>query len=63
MHQDSIKLNDEMPNAETIAAINDVRRMSEDKTIGKSYSSVDEMIEDLLTQKTGCQADKKRIHK
>ena len=63
MLQDSIKLNDEMPNAETIAAINEVRRMSEDKTIGKSYSSVDEMIEDLLTQKTGCQAGEKHICK
>ena len=63
MHQDSIRLNDEMPNAETIAAINEVRRMSEDKAIGKSYSSVDEMIEDLLTQKTGYLADEKHIHK
>ena len=43
--------------------INEVRRMSEDKAVGKSYSSVDEMIEDLLTQKTECQADEKHIHK
>lgn len=38
----------EAPNAETVEAINEVRRMKEDKTIGKTYTDVDEMMKDLL---------------
>ena len=38
----------EAPNAETAEAINEVRRMKEDKTIGKTYTDVDEMMKDLL---------------
>lgn len=36
------------PNAETLAAIEEVRKMKADPTIGKSYHTVDEMMEDLL---------------
>ena len=38
----------EVPNAETVEAVNEVRRMKEDKTIGKTYADVDEMMKDLL---------------
>lgn len=38
----------EAPNAETIEAINEVKRMKADKTIGKTYTDVDEMMKDLL---------------
>lgn len=39
----------ELPNAETREAINEVRRMKADPTLGKTYTSVDAMMEDLLT--------------
>lgn len=38
----------EVPNAETLEAIEEVRRMKSDPSIGKSYSSVGLMMEDLL---------------
>ena len=38
----------EAPNAETIEAINEVKRMKADKTIGKTYTDVDDMMKDLL---------------
>ena len=38
----------EVPNAETVEAVNEVRRMKADKTIGKTYADVDEMMKDLL---------------
>ena len=38
----------EAPNAETVEAVNEVRRMKADKTIGKTYADVDEMMKDLL---------------
>lgn len=38
----------EKPNAETIAAIEEVKKMKENPSIGKSYTDVDEMMEDLL---------------
>lgn len=38
----------EAPNAETIEAINEVKRMKADKTVGKTYTDVDEMMKDLL---------------
>lgn len=39
----------ELPNAETREAINEVRRMKADPMLGKTYTSVDAMMEDLLT--------------
>lgn len=36
------------PNPETIEAIEEVRRMKADPTIGKTYDSVDDMMRDLL---------------
>ncbi len=38
----------EAPNAETTEAVNEVKRMKADKTIGKTYADVDEMMKDLL---------------
>ena len=37
-----------IPNAETIAAIEEVQKMKSDPTIGKTYNTVDEMMKDLL---------------
>lgn len=38
----------ENPNNETLGAIEEVRRMKADPTIGKTYTDVDAMIEELL---------------
>ena len=38
----------EIPNAETIEAMNEVKRMKADPTLGKTYTDVDEMMRDLL---------------
>ena len=44
------KTNYETPNAETIEAIKEVEAMKKDKIIGKTYKSVDEMIDDLILE-------------
>ena len=36
------------PNAETLAAIEEVRKMKADPSIGKTYDNVDQMMEDLF---------------
>ena len=36
----------EIPNAETIEAMNEVKRMKADPTLGKTYTDVDEMMRD-----------------
>jgi DNA-damage-inducible protein J len=38
----------ENPNAETREALQEVRRMKADPSLGKSYTDVDEMMEELL---------------
>lgn len=38
----------ENPNTETIEAIKEVQRMKADPTLGKTYTDVDSMMEDLL---------------
>lgn len=38
----------EQPNAETLAAMDEVKRMKEDPTRGKAYTSAAAMIEDIL---------------
>ena len=38
----------EIPNAETIEAMNEAKRMKADPTLGKTYTDVDEMMRDLL---------------
>ncbi len=37
-----------MPNDETLEAINEVKRMKENPSFGKTYSSVEQMMEELL---------------
>jgi len=37
-----------VPNAETLAAIEEVRRMKADPSLGKSYTNIDEMMKELL---------------
>ena len=36
------------PNAETVEAIKEVKRMKADPSLGKTYSNVDQMMEELL---------------
>lgn len=36
------------PNTETLEAIKEVEKMKENPAIGKSYTDIDEMMEDLL---------------
>lgn len=38
----------EIPNAETLEAMNEVEQMKRDSSIGKSYTDVDEMMKELL---------------
>lgn len=38
----------EIPNNETLEAMKEVEEMQKDPSIGKSYTNVDEMMEDLL---------------
>lgn len=39
----------EVPNEETIEAIKEVQRMKADPSLGKTYSSAEEMMKDLLS--------------
>ena len=39
---------DSLPNAETLEAIEEVRRMKENPSLGKTYTDVDEMMRELL---------------
>ena len=39
----------DVPNEITLAAMDEVQRMKEDPSLGKSYTNVDEMMEDLLS--------------
>lgn len=39
----------EKPNAETLEAIEEVKRMKADPSIGKSYTDVDSMMKELLS--------------
>ena len=38
----------DIPNAETVEAIQEVKRMKADPNLGKTYSDVDKMMEELL---------------
>ena len=39
----------ETPNAETLAAFEEVERMRKDPSLGKTYTDVDEMMKELLS--------------
>jgi len=38
-----------IPNAETLEAIEEVKRMKKDPSLGKAYTDVDQMMKELLT--------------
>ena len=38
----------DVPNAETLAAIEEVRQMRKNPSVGKAYTDVDEMMKELL---------------
>lgn len=42
------RVGDPLPNAETIEAIQEVKRMKANPGLGKTYSNVDQMMEELL---------------
>ena len=39
----------DIPNAETVEALEEVRQMKQNPVLGKSYTDVDEMMRELLT--------------
>lgn len=42
------EISGDLPNNETVDAIREVQRMKADPTIGKTYTDVDQMMEELL---------------
>lgn len=42
------EISGDVPNTETIEAIQEVKRMKADPSLGKTYSDVDKMMEELL---------------
>ena len=38
----------EIPNSETISAINEVQQMKQNPSLGKLYTDIDKMMKDLL---------------
>ena len=42
------RISGDVPNAETVEAIKEVKRMKADPSLGKTYSNVDQMMEELL---------------
>ncbi|WP_455504627.1 hypothetical protein [Clostridium sp.] len=39
----------EVPNSETISAINEVQQMKKNPSLGKAYTDIDKMMEELLS--------------
>ena len=48
MHRIPFELSADVPNAETVEAIQEVKRMKADPGLGKTYTDVDQMMEELL---------------
>ena len=44
------EINGEVPNVETAEAIQEVKRMKANPNLGKTYSNVDQMMEELLVE-------------
>lgn len=42
------EISGDVPNAETIKAIQEVKKMKADPSLGKTYTDVDQMMEELL---------------
>ena len=62
------EISGDVPNAETVEAIQEVKRMKADPSLGKTYSNVDQMMEELLADvyirpTTKFQKDLKRVKK
>lgn len=55
-----IKIGTDMPNEETQEALEEVQKMKLDSSIGKAYTDVDAMIEDLLHRSSGSSMNKSR---
>ena len=47
-HRIPFEISGDVPNAETVEAIQEVKRMKANPSLGKTYSDVDQMIEELL---------------
>ncbi len=47
-HRIPFELSADIPNAETIEAIQEVKRMKSNPTLGKMYTDVDQMMKELL---------------
>lgn len=47
-HRIPFEISGDVPNAETVEAIQEVKRMKANRDIGKTYSNVDQMMEELL---------------
>lgn len=43
------EISGDIPNAETIEAIQEVKKMKENPGLGKTYSDIDQMMEELLS--------------
>ncbi len=46
------EISGDIPNAQTIAAIREVQRMKADPSLGKTYTDVDQMMDELLSDET-----------
>lgn len=47
-YMENVITESEVPNSETLEALSEVKRMKEDSSLGKSYTDIDKMMEDLL---------------
>lgn len=47
-HRIPFELSADIPNSETMEAIQEVKRLKANPSLGKTYTDVDQMIEDLL---------------
>ncbi|HIX56767.1 MAG TPA: type II toxin-antitoxin system RelB/DinJ family antitoxin [Candidatus Anaerobiospirillum pullistercoris] len=46
------EISGDIPNAQTIAAIKEAQRMKADPSLGKTYTDVDQMMDELLSDET-----------
>ena len=47
-YMENVITESEVPNSETLEALSEVKSMKEDPSLGKSYTDIDKMMEDLL---------------
>ena len=46
----SFEISGDIPNAETVEALQEVKRMKADHSLGKTYTDVDKMMKELLKE-------------